>query len=96
MLIGVFSSVNPSRDVRTEPCPNITGAVSGDYGGYIDAPNVSSTGSLKAIEKAGYVAYGSGAQRRYTLAFDASDSSNFYSSNIVQPAACQILIIIKV
>lgn len=33
---------------------------------------------------------------RYTLAFDASDSSNIYSSNIVQPAACQILIIIKV
>ena len=82
--------------VRVRAFPNITGAVSGDYGGYIDAPNVSSTGSLKAIEKAGYVAYGSGAQRRYTLAFDASDSSNFYSSNIVQPAACQILIIIKV
>ena len=75
--------------------PNITGAVSGDYGGYIDAPNVSSTGSLKVIEKTSYVAQPSGAQMRYTLAFDASDSSNIYSSNIVQPAACQILIIIK-
>ena len=76
--------------------PNITGAVSGSYGGYIDKPDVSSAGSLKAIEKESYVAQPSGAQMRYTLAFDASDSSNIYSSNIVQPAACQILIIIKV
>ena len=76
--------------------PNITGTVSGAYGGYIDTPNVSSTGSLKAIAKADYVAQAGGAQTRYTLAFDASDSSNVYSSNIVQPTACQTLIIIKV
>ena len=76
--------------------PNIIGTVSGAYGGYIDAPNVSSTGSLKAIAKADYVALAGGTQIRYTLAFDASDSSNVYSSNTVQPAACQILIIVKV
>ena len=76
--------------------PNITGAVSGSYGGYINSPNVSSTGSLKAIEKATYVAQPSGAQMRYTLAFDASDSSNIYSSDSVQPEAFQVLIIIKI
>ena len=82
--------------VRAQCCPNITGAVSGSYGGYIDSPNVSSTGSLKAIEKATYVAQPSGAQMRYTLAFDASDSSNIYSSDSVQPEAFQVLIIIKI
>ena len=85
-----------SRLCSVAQWPNITGTVSGAYAGYIDTPNVSSTGSLKAIAKADYVAQAGGAQTRYTLAFDASDSSNVYSSNIVQPTACQTLIIIKV
>ena len=94
MLIGVFSSVNPSRDVRTAPCPNIIGSTRT----LLQSSDSTSTGcfydDVASFNRSSTsVATGNGWGKIY---FSSKNSNSIYSGNDVQMNAFQLLIIIKV
>ena len=92
MLIGVFSSVNPSRDVRTEPCPNITGTITEGNRNLA----FRTTGCFLCADNIDYWAP-SADRDGLLLKFNAALGNPIYDkSSTVQPAALQTLIIIKI
>ena len=77
--------------------PNITGKITGTYGGYI-AQNAAGEGAFGTNGYSGTASFGDGPAPRFYLKFDASQCSTIYRDNCatVQPSAITIIAQIKI